>query len=262
VDYYRSTFEHNDKLQGHFKVQHAEQSNSALNQDLDDNAQKAMSLGMLIEPPIEQTPELFCDVGLAVLDIADGIRFLLCRVYNVCLEPEARHVNNHLLGHNNWRAPKQHHNGGPHRVTRIPPITDFASSLDEIEFTQLQDPRLERYTTSPRQELLPVVPGIKVVNGYQCEADGCAYYSATKNITGNHRRANHSFLPIHASGQLCQVERLLRKVGYTAYFGVDHQNMELEGNPAGLHLKEQVHVSLQAHQCSMGTWHQIHPFVS
>jgi hypothetical protein len=28
--------------------------------------------------------------------------------------------------------------------------------------------------------------------------------------------------------------------------------MELEGDPAGLHLKEEVHVSLQAHQCSMG----------
>ncbi len=28
--------------------------------------------------------------------------------------------------------------------------------------------------------------------------------------------------------------------------------MELEGDPTGLHLKEQVHVSLQAHQCSLG----------
>jgi hypothetical protein len=252
VDYYRSTFERNDKLQGHFKVQHAEQSNSALNQDLDDNAQKAMSLGMLIEPPIEQTPELLCDVSLAVFDIADGIRLLLCRVCNLCLEPEARRAHNHLLGHNNWRAPKRRHNDGPHCVTGIPPVTDFASSLDEIEFTQLQNPRLERYTTSPQQELLPVVPRIRVVNEYQCEADGCAYYSATKKIMGNHRRANHSFLPIHASGQPCQVEHLFRKVGYIAYFGVDHQNMELEGNPTGLHLKEQVHVLLQAHQCSMG----------
>jgi hypothetical protein len=47
-----------------------------------------MSLGMLIELPIERTPELLRDVGLAVLDIADGIRLLLCRVYNVCLKPE------------------------------------------------------------------------------------------------------------------------------------------------------------------------------
>ncbi|CAK9269803.1 unnamed protein product [Sphagnum jensenii] len=58
----------------------------------------------------------------------------------------------------------------------------------------------------------------------------------------NHRHANHFFLPIHASGQPCQVQRLFRKVGYTAYFGVDHQNMELEGDPAGLHLKEQLEV--------------------
>jgi len=84
-------------------------------------------------------------------------------------------------------------------VTGIPPVTDFASSLDEIEFTQLQDPRLERYTTSPRQELLSVVLGIKVVNGYRCEADGCAYYSATKKIMGNHCRAKHFFLPVHAN---------------------------------------------------------------
>jgi hypothetical protein len=55
---------------------------------------------------------------------------------------------------------------------------------------------------------------------------------------GNHRRANHFFLPIHANSQLCQVQRLFRKVGYTAYFGVDHQNMELEGDPTGLHLKD------------------------
>jgi hypothetical protein len=37
----------------------------------------------------------------------------LCRVCNVCLEPEARRVHTHLLGHDNWRAPKQHRNGGP-----------------------------------------------------------------------------------------------------------------------------------------------------
>jgi hypothetical protein len=107
-------------------------------------------------------------------------------------------------------------------VTAIPPITDFASSLDEIEFTQLQDPRLEKYTTSPQHELLPVVPGIRVVNGYRCEVDGCAHYSATKKTMGNHRRANHSFLSFHANGQSCQVQRLSGKVGYTAYFGVDH----------------------------------------
>jgi hypothetical protein len=99
-----NTFERSDKLQGHFKVRHAEKSNSTLNQDLDDDAQ--MSLGMLIEAPIEQTLELPRDVGLTVLNIADGIRLLLCRVCNVCLEPKARRVHNHLLGHDNWRAPK------------------------------------------------------------------------------------------------------------------------------------------------------------
>ncbi len=136
-----STFERSDTFQRHFKGRHAEQSNSALNQHLDDNAQiRAMSLGMLIEPPIEQTPELLRDVGLTVLDIADGIRLLLCRLCNECLEPEARCVHNHLLGHDNWRAPKRHRNGGPRRVIGIPPVTNFASSFDEIEFTQLQDP--------------------------------------------------------------------------------------------------------------------------
>jgi len=149
-----STFKRSDRLQGNFKVRHAEQSDSALNQDLDDNDAQiramSMSLGMLIQPPIEQTPELLRDVGLEVLNIADGIRLLLCRLCDVCLEPEASHVHNHLLGHDDWRAPKRRRNGGICRVTGIPPITDFASSFDEIEFTQLQDPRLERYTTSPR----------------------------------------------------------------------------------------------------------------
>ncbi len=130
-------------------MQHAEQSNSALNQNLDDNVQKAMSLGMLIQPPIEQTSELLHGVRLVVLTIVDGIRLLLCKVCNVCLESKPCQVHNHLLGHDNRRAPKQHHNGGQHRVTTIPLIPDFASLFDEIEFTQLQDPRLERYTTSP-----------------------------------------------------------------------------------------------------------------
>jgi hypothetical protein len=44
---------------------------------------------------------------------------------------------------------------------------------------------------------------------------------------------------------------LFRKVGYIAYFGVDHQNMELAGEQGGLQLKEQIHVSLEAHQCSI-----------
>jgi hypothetical protein len=34
---------------------------------------------------------------------------------------------------------------------------------------------------------------------------------------------------------------------YTEYFGVDHQNMELAGDPTAFHLKEKVHVSLEAH---------------
>jgi len=51
------------KLQCHFKVRHVEQSNSALNQLFDDNVQKAMSMGMLIQAPVEQTPELLRDVG-------------------------------------------------------------------------------------------------------------------------------------------------------------------------------------------------------
>jgi hypothetical protein len=34
-------------------------------------------------------------------------------------------------------------------------------------------------------------------------------------------------------------------------FCVDYQNMELVGDQMGLQLKEQVHVSLRAHQCSI-----------
>ncbi len=65
VEGYTSTFERSDTLQRHFKGRHAEQSNSALNQHLNDDAQiRAMSMGMLIKPPIEQTPELLRDVGL------------------------------------------------------------------------------------------------------------------------------------------------------------------------------------------------------
>jgi hypothetical protein len=156
-------------------------------------------------------------------------------------------MDNHLLGHNNRRAPKRHHNGGQHCVTTIPPVTDFTSSFNEIEFTQLQDPRLERYTTSPRQELLPVVPGIIVVNVYWCKVDGCAYYGVSKKTIANHRLANHFFLPINASRQPCQIQHLFKKVRYTKYFGVDHQNMELAGDPTVFHLKEKVHVSLEAH---------------
>jgi hypothetical protein len=135
-----------------------------------------------------------------------------------CVHPP----HNNLLGHDNHRAPKRHRNGGPHRVTTIPPDIDFTSSFDEIQFTRLQDPRLEKYIASPRQELLLVVPRITVVNGYRCKADGCAYYSATRKTMGNHRHANHFFLPVHASCEPCQVQRLFKKVGYTAYFGVDH----------------------------------------
>jgi hypothetical protein len=69
VDSYMSTFERSDTLQCHFKGRHAEQNNSALNQHLDDDAQiRAMSLGMLIEPPIEQTFRMafvFCCAGFA-----------------------------------------------------------------------------------------------------------------------------------------------------------------------------------------------------
>jgi len=130
-------------------VQHVEQNNSALNELHDDNVQKAMSMGMLIQPLVEQTLELHRDVGLVVLNIVDGIRLLLCKVCDVCLEPKPYQVHNHLLGHDNHRAPKWHRNGGQHRVTTIPPLTDFTLLFDEIEFTQLQDPHLERYTTSP-----------------------------------------------------------------------------------------------------------------
>jgi hypothetical protein len=249
VDYCKSTFERSDNLQCHFKVQHVEKNNLALNQILDDTVQKAMCLGMLIQSPVEQTPELLRDVGLIVLNIADGIRLLLCKVCNVCLEPKPCQVHTHLLGHDNRRAPKRSCNGRQHPVTTIPPIMDFASLFDEIEFTPLQDPRLERYTTSALAELLPVVPGITVANGYRCKADGCAYYCASKKTIANHRLANHFFLPVDASHQPCQVQRLFKQVGYTAYFGIDHQNMELAGDSMGLQVKEQVHVLLRAHQC-------------
>jgi hypothetical protein len=64
IDYCTKRFGHDDNLQSHFKVQDLEQNNSALNQHLNDNVQKAMSMGMLIQLPIKQTPELLCDVGL------------------------------------------------------------------------------------------------------------------------------------------------------------------------------------------------------
>jgi hypothetical protein len=96
-----------------------------------------MSMGMLIQPPVEQTPELLRDVGLVVLNIVDGIRLLLCKVCDVCLEPKPCQVHNHLLGHDNHRAPKRRRNAGGHRVTTIPPLTNFAPLFDEIEFTQL-----------------------------------------------------------------------------------------------------------------------------
>ncbi len=162
-------------------------------------------MGMLIQPLVEQTPELLHDVGLVVLNIVDGIRLLLCKVCDVCLEPKPCPVHNHLLGHDNHRAPKRHYNSGQHRVITIPPFTNFAPLFDEIEFTQLQDPCLERYTTSPSQELLPMVPSITFVNGYRCKVDGCVYYSASKRTITNHRLANHFFLPTNASCQPCQV---------------------------------------------------------
>jgi hypothetical protein len=63
-------------------------------------------MGMLIQPPIEQTPELLYDVSLVVLNIMDGICLLLCKVCNVCLEPKPYQVHNHLLGHDNHQTPK------------------------------------------------------------------------------------------------------------------------------------------------------------
>jgi hypothetical protein len=166
VGCYKNSFDYSDNLWRHFKGQHAEQNNLALNRNLDDNLQKAMSVGMLIQSPIKQTPELLRDVGLVVFNIVDGIRLLMCKVCNVCLKPEPSRVRNHLLGHDNRKAPKRHYNGGSHRVATIAPDINFTSSFDEIQFTRLQDPRLERYIASPRQEFLPVVPGITVVNGY------------------------------------------------------------------------------------------------
>jgi hypothetical protein len=115
-------------------VQHLEQDNLALNQCLDDNVQKAMSMGMLIHSPIKQTSKLFHDVGLVVLNIMDDIRLLLCKVCNVCLESKPCQMHNHLLGHDNHLAPKQHHNGGQHHVNTIPHVTDFTSLFDDIEF--------------------------------------------------------------------------------------------------------------------------------
>jgi hypothetical protein len=112
-----------------------EQNNSALNQLLNNNVQKAGLMGMLIQPPIEQTSKLLHDVGLVVLNIMDGICLVLCKVCNIYLESKLCQVHNHLLGHNNHRAPKRHRNGDQHCVNMIPPIPDFTSLFDEIEFT-------------------------------------------------------------------------------------------------------------------------------
>ncbi len=79
-----------------------------------------------------------------------------------------------------------------------------------------------------------MVPGITVVNGYRCKVDGCAYYYTSKKTIVNHHLTNHFFLLVNASCQPCQVQCLFKKVDYTAYFGVDHQNMELVGDQVGL----------------------------
>jgi hypothetical protein len=96
-----------------------------------------------------------------------------------------------------------------------------------------------------------VVLGIMVVNGYRCKADGCACYCTSKKTIANHRLANHFFLPVNANCQPCQVQHLFRKVRYTIYYNVDHYNMEFACDLMGFQLKEQVHVSLKAHQCSI-----------
>ncbi|CAK9856575.1 unnamed protein product [Sphagnum jensenii] len=94
-------------------------------------------------------------------------------------------------------------------------VMDFALLFDEIEFTAFQDLRLERYTISPPLELLPVVTGITIVNGYRCKADGCVYYCTSKKTIANHCLANHFFIPVDASRQPCQMQRLFKKVGYS-----------------------------------------------
>ncbi len=43
----------------------------------------------------------------------------------------------------------------------------------------------------------------------------------------------------------------LEKVRYTAYSSVDHHNMELTSDLVKFRVKEQVHVLLEAHQCSI-----------
>jgi hypothetical protein len=79
-------------------------------------------MGMLILPPVKQTPQLLRDAGLVVLDIADDIRLLLCKVCNVCLEPKPCQVHNHLFRHDDRRASKRSRNGGRRRVNMIPPL--------------------------------------------------------------------------------------------------------------------------------------------
>ncbi len=81
-------FERNDNLQSHFKVHHVEQKDSTFTQLPHDPMQKAISMCMLIQPPIEQTPRLLRDAGLVVINIVDAICLMLCKVCNVCLEPK------------------------------------------------------------------------------------------------------------------------------------------------------------------------------
>jgi hypothetical protein len=192
----------------------------------------------------------------------DGIRLVLCRVYNICLEPEPCWVRNHLLGHDNHTAPKRHRNGGPRLVTMIPHVTDFTSSFDEIEFTWLQNPCLEKYTTSPRQEVLPVVLGITVVNGYRCKAYGCVYYSITRKIMGNHYRANHfsyRFMPI-VKRVMCST--FSGRLGTLRILVSTTRIWSSKVTQWGSIWRNKYMNRYMPTNVPYRTWHQIHPFMS
>eukprot|EP00474_Spongospora_subterranea_P008735 CRZ09193.1 hypothetical protein [Spongospora subterranea] len=161
-------------------------------------------------PDHDQDQEDPTSLTLYGISFIAELSILVCRECQYVLNPNSRSIRQHI---------RDKHTGATPSLAFV----KQALLLIEDEICSANHPSLNQYM-KPSCQLLPPVPGIKIISGYRCLL--CAYYCPQSETMRRHFREHHVGSLFHKdSYRPCQLQALF-PTHSRKYFGILPTNLK------------------------------------